>query len=107
MIFHSYSDRVREDSNDENEQGSTTLEFAKFVHAYIDSRPYDLWKYFGTLTVRDHTPREVRRMLAIWTSMLERKAGRHKFRIVTGVEIHGRSFLLHVFIGGVVPGKHF
>jgi hypothetical protein len=59
------------------------------------------------LGIYDGTAREIRRMFAIWTSMLERKAGNHKFRIAAGAEIQGRRVSFHVFIGGVVPRKDF
>jgi hypothetical protein len=116
MIFQLYSDQVRENSNDDNKPGSTAQEFVDLVHFYIDSRPYDLWKYWGKLMVRDRKVREIRRMFAIWTAMLERKAGRPKFRIVTGAEIVGAGSVdfyrvcsvdFYVFIGGVSPEPRF
>src|ERR1700682_3003594 len=88
MIFEQYSGKRREDSKDDNKHGSTAQEFADVVECWVNSRPHDLWKYWGELTVRDRKVREIRRMFAIWSSMLERKAGRHKFRIV-GAEIVG------------------
>jgi hypothetical protein len=116
MIFQLYSDQVREDSNDDNKPGSTAQEFVDLVHFYIDSRPCDLWKYWGKLMVRNRGAREIRRMFAIWCSMLERKAGQPKFRVVTGAEILGArsadfyrvcSVDFHVFIGEISPEPHF
>ena len=78
MIFHSYSERVREDSNDDNKHGSTAQEFVRLVHSYMNSRSFDLWKYLGILGIYDGTAREIRRLFAIWTSMLERKASQYR-----------------------------
>jgi hypothetical protein len=115
MIFERYSDKFRDDSH-ENKHGSITEEFVYVVECWVNRRPYDLWKYWGKLTVCDRKAREIRRMFAIWCSMLERKAGRPKFRIVTGAEIVGAGSVdfyrvcsvdFYVFIGGISPEPHF
>jgi hypothetical protein len=56
------------------------------VDTWTDHYTSKLWRCFGCLTVRDCTERKTRRMFTIWSSMLERKAGVEKFRILTALE---------------------
>ena len=116
MIFQQYSYKVREDLNDDDRCRSTTQEFADVVDCWVNSRPYGIWKYWGTLTILDRKLKDIRKTFASWSSMLERKAGCRKFRIVTGAEtiairscesLRVYSVNFHVFVAGVVPGTHF
>jgi hypothetical protein len=100
---------VRDVSASDVAQNLATLnDFTILVAHWTDSYSSKLWKCFGCLTVRNRTEREIRRMFTIWSSMLERRTGAEKFRILAGLEAsQPKEFRFHVFIGGVIARRNF
>lgn len=88
-------------SDDDVDEGETSDEFRTLVHQWVSSSsPPNLWKCFGELRGDGLTKQEFHRIFTIWSSMIERKAGTEKFRMVFGFQ-RGSGCILYVFIGGV------